>query len=81
MFGTIFLATDSLKRDGEDGPETVDWYENYYFSGVTFTTLGFGDIHPEVKEPLGQGLAMIEALLGTIFMGLFLFTLARQIMR
>jgi hypothetical protein len=82
LFGTIYLGTDSLRRDGEEGEEErVVWYENYYFSGVTFTTLGFGDIHPQVTEPLGQGLAMVEALLGTILMGLFLFTLARQIMR
>jgi hypothetical protein len=78
LFGAIFDATDSLARNEN---EPVEWYENYYFSGVTFTTLGFGDIHPVQSEPLGQGLAMLEALLGTILMGLFLFTLARQIMR
>jgi uncharacterized protein YjbI with pentapeptide repeats len=77
LFGAIFQVTESLERD--DDP--VKWYENYYFSGVTFTTLGFGDISPRESHQLGQGLAMIEALLGTIFMGLFLFTLARQIMR
>ncbi len=81
LFGSFYWATNSLARgEGEDA-EDVEWHENFYFSGVTFTTLGFGDIHPREKIPLAQGLAMFEALLGTILMGLFLFTLARQIMR
>lgn len=77
LFGGFYWATDSLVRGGEP----VEWYENFYFSGVTFTTLGFGDINPGESNAIAQTLAMIEALLGTILMGLFLFTLARQIMR
>jgi hypothetical protein len=78
LFGGFYWATDSLVRGVN---EDVEWHENLYFSGVTFTTLGFGDIHPKQHKPIAQSLAMIEALVGTILMGLFLFTLARQIMR
>ncbi|HEV2987865.1 MAG TPA: potassium channel family protein, partial [Candidatus Angelobacter sp.] len=40
-----------------------------YFSVVTFVTLGYGDITPD--NPLGRGLAMVEAALGFTMFGLF----------
>lgn len=49
-----------------------------YYSIVTFTTLGYGDIHP-----LGYShvLASAEALSGAFFMALFVVVFARKIMR
>jgi hypothetical protein len=46
-----------------------------YFSIVTFTTLGFGDILP---KPAFRLLAGSEAILGILFIGLFLFTIGRR---
>lgn len=40
-----------------------------YFSIVTWTTLGYGDIHPATASKL---LAASEALFGYVFMGLYL---------
>lgn len=46
-----------------------------YFSIVTFTTLGYGDILPKSEFRL---FAASEALLGTLLVGLFLFVLSRR---
>ena len=53
--------------------------EAIYFSIVTFTTLGFGDLAP--KPGLFQLIASSEALLGAIFMALFIFVFARKMIR
>jgi uncharacterized protein YjbI with pentapeptide repeats len=49
-----------------------------YYSVVTFTTLGYGDIHP-----LGCNhvFASLESLLGAFFMALFVVVFARKMMR
>jgi len=57
------------------GEILLDFKSALYFSIVTFTTLGYGDLSP-VKEY--RLLAGSEALLGVILIGLFLFTLARR---
>lgn len=48
-----------------------------YYSVVTFTTLGYGDIIPKTST-LYRLLAVSEAFLGAFLMGLFIFTLARK---
>jgi hypothetical protein len=50
-----------------------------YFSVVTFTTLGYGDILP--LNLYTRLLASLEALLGAFFIALFVFTLGRQVNR
>ncbi len=46
------------------GPEGV-WSELYYFSFVTLTTLGYGDITP--ITPIARSLAILEAVTGVLF--------------
>ncbi len=54
--------------------------ECLYFSIVTFTTLGYGDMHP--TDYLGHRLlAGSEALLGVAIMALFIVSLARKYTR
>ena len=43
------------------------WFTFYYYSIVTFTTLGFGDIVP--KNILAEILVTIEVILGYIMLG------------
>ena len=47
-----------------------------YFSVVTFTTLGYGDVRPLVGA--GRIIAAIEAFTGVILMALFIFSFARR---
>lgn len=51
------------------------YWNNLYFSVVTFSTLGYGDFRPIGKIRV---LASIEALLGIFFIALFIFTFARK---
>lgn len=54
-------------------------FENLYFSAVTFTTLGYGDIQP--GSDTTKLLASIESLLGALLMALLVAVLARRITR
>ena len=56
----------------------VDFLESLYFSLVTFTTVGYGDI-----IPLGTSiiLSSIEMILGVTLVGIWTATLARKITR
>ena len=50
-----------------------------YFSFVTFTTLGLGDIHP--INNLGRSLVCCEAVIGAFLIALFVVVFARKMMR
>jgi ion channel len=67
LFAFAYLALD-LVRDApffaQPGPHEASEY--LYFSFVTITTLGFGDLSPAVGLP--QALTALEALLGSIFL-------------
>ncbi len=58
-FGIIDTSTNEVIKK--------DWFEAFYFSVVTWTTLGFGDYKP---TPEMKPWVMVEALLGYIFMAL-----------
>ncbi len=51
-------------------------WDSFYFSVVTFSTLGYGDFSP--SEGFSRFIAMIEALGGLFFTSLFLATLVRR---
>ena len=63
-FGAIHhgLGTPMNSPDGQ----ALGWGGYLYFSGVTFFTLGFGDLSP--KGSLGRGLAVAEAGIGFAFL-------------
>jgi hypothetical protein len=67
LFAFGYLAIDPL-LDGpffaQAGPHQSSEY--LYFSFVTLTTLGFGDLSPAVGLP--QALTALEALLGQVFL-------------
>lgn len=75
--------TQEVVRDQETGREkpreVSDWTTSLYFSTVTFTTLGYGDLRP----PPGRMrlVAGVEALLGMCLMALFVVCLARRFAR
>jgi len=51
----------------------------FYFSIITFTTLGYGDIRP--APGLGSALTALEAILGGIMMALTVLVIGRKFMR
>ena len=69
-FGYAFAAAERLNPGsilGLSGAAVdTQLFEFYYFSVVTLTTLGYGDMTP--ISPVARGLAMVEALLGQIYL-------------
>ena len=59
--GIIDSSTGELMKPG--------WLDAIYFSVVTWTTLGYGDFRPTDDTKIW---VMVEALMGYVFMGLFL---------
>ena len=57
------------------------YIDGLYFSTITFTTLGFGDIYPSPDHLLTRTVAMIEALCGVSLMSLFVVTLSKRYSR
>jgi hypothetical protein len=66
VFAFVFIAISRFGTDFfvQSGPHRQSEY--LYFSFVTLTTLGFGDLSPSVGPP--QALVAVEALLGQIFL-------------
>ena len=63
--------------EGIKGIEYKDWHDNFgataYFSYVTMTTLGYGDITPVV--PMTRTLAYLQAVAGTFYMAVVVASL------
>ena len=67
LFAFLYLAVNDLRGEPffvQPGPHSQSEY--LYFSFVSLTTLGFGDLSPAVGLP--QALTVLEALLGQIFL-------------
>ena len=63
--------------DYKDSANT--WFTPYYFSIVTYTTLGFGDVRPATLA--GEIIVSSEVILGYTTLGLLLSVLAQNIAR
>ena len=58
--GSFHLGTAS------DGAQAVRWSELLYFSYVTLTTLGYGDITPATAQ--ARSLVMLESVFGVLYL-------------
>ncbi|MBI5521499.1 MAG: pentapeptide repeat-containing protein [Desulfarculus sp.] len=77
VFGLIFFMMGTEHFKAENLPFTLPTM--LYFSGVTFTTLGFGDINPRTET--AAGLVMLEVVLGYIMLGGLISILAIKLSR
>jgi hypothetical protein len=66
LFAFLYLAVEEFREPFFVQPGQHQQSEYLYFSFVTLTTLGFGDLSPSVGLP--QALTVIEALSGQIFL-------------
>ena len=64
-----------------DNVGNAGFIDGLYFSTITFTTLGFGDIYPSPDHLLTRCVAMIEALCGASLMALYVVTLSKRYSR
>lgn len=76
----IFFGTFYLFLGGPSGEVANPIIDSYYFSGVTFTTLGFGDLYPCSNNIIMRGAAMIEAIIGAFLMALFVVVISKKMM-
>jgi hypothetical protein len=79
VFGLAFhlqaFQFTTLGESGQVVSRSLDWGEALYYSGISFTTIGYGDI-----TPLGwaRAAAIMEGLLGIVLAGSFLVSLVRK---
>jgi hypothetical protein len=67
LFAFAFLAVDAVRDESFFVQQGAHQESEYiYFSFVTLTTLGFGDLSPAVGLP--QALTVVEALVGSVFL-------------
>jgi len=65
----MYLLIAEAAPDAFNGLQQAPWYDNFsqlsYYSFVTLTTLGYGDIRP--VSPIAQFLAYMEAIAGILY--------------
>jgi hypothetical protein len=69
VFGILYFLSDSLDFKSATGDEPVRFLDYIYFSAVTFTTIGYGDIVP--KAGAGQLIVFIESCFELSFIPVF----------
>ena len=69
VFGMLYYFLDTLDFKSTSGSDTVNFLDYIYFSAVTFTTIGYGDIVP--KAGTGQVIVLIESCFELIFFPVF----------
>jgi len=78
MIWTImYLLIAQAVPDAFNGLQQAPWYDNFselsYYSFVTLTTLGYGDISP--KLPVPKFLAYMEAVVGVLYIAILVASL------
>lgn len=73
----LYLLLAEFVPNSFSGLEAASWQQNFpdfiYFSFVTLTTLGFGDVLP--ANPLARFLVYIEAIVGIFYMAIVVSSL------
>jgi len=69
---------DSMKENNESEIQKTTFSDAFYFSMVTFATIGYGDWYP--KDNFRKWV-MFEGFLGWLTLGLFLVTLTNVMIR
>jgi len=74
----IFNSNSEIVSKGNLLNKTTNYFlDCLYFSGITFTTLGYGDFRP-LEGWVSRICAGTEAFIGALMMALFVYTLARK---
>ncbi|MEH6516193.1 MAG: potassium channel family protein [Halioglobus sp.] len=70
VYAMIYLIMLELNHDAFNGIDYIEGGDNFatvnYFSFVTMTSLGYGDISP--REPVGRVIVIFESISGAFYM-------------
>ena len=80
IVGCAFVYSQPGALVFRDGVFKPSFLQGLYFSTITFTTLGYGDLYPSVDGFYRQ-VAMVEAVAGGCLMALFVVCLAKRFSR
>ena len=77
IWALLYLFIAQSVPGAFNGLEQAEWYENFadgtYYSFVTLTTLGYGDISP--VTPVARFLVYMEAIVGVFYMAILVASL------
>ena len=77
IWALLYLLIAEIVPESFNGMPHASWLENFaaatYFSFVTITTLGYGDISPVL--PLARFLVYMEAIIGVFYMAILVASL------
>jgi len=70
VFGTLLYWADALPGKA--------WWEHVYFSGITYLTIGYGDLAP--NGPMARLLAVLEGAAGIATFGMLIASVTKKVM-
>jgi len=73
-----YWRRDAIRRLKGDKDEKASFWDTFYFSVMTFTTVGYGDWYPLDEH---RKVVMFQEIVGWLLLLLFLVTLANVIIR
>ena len=77
IWSILYTILLEFSPDALNGIDPGMWYDNYplttYFSFVTLTTLGYGDISP--ATPVAQVMVILEAVIGMFYLAVIVASL------
>lgn len=76
-FGFIYMFLEGVKVVGR----AANWFDYFYLSMTTFTSLGFADVQPDITVKWMQPLIMAESTMGVAMVALIIFVITYQISR
>lgn len=79
IFGIIFEIVNHLEVPWLNVSDSIQCFDGFYFSAITFLTIGYGDISP--IGIVAKCLAPLEGFLGLFLMSFFTVAIVRKTLR
>jgi len=77
VFGIFYALSDLMAPAHVMVPDTGHWFDYVYFSTITLTSLGYGDIVPITL--LQKLIVSVEILVGYVILGLFIHFVSKRL--
>lgn len=79
LFSIFFWITKGIVKVVNGKEVEPDFFDYLYHSIITFTSLGYANIQPNLNGHIPQALAAVESILGVLMTALLLFTITYRI--